>query len=351
MSLANPLRWLGGFGWGIGWGHRMHFHPLKRRDFITLLGGAAAWPLAAQAQQSAPPVIGFFHIGSKDALGHLAAAFKRGLAESDLVDGHNVTIEFRWAEGQLDRLPALATELIARRPSVIAGNSPAIVAVKGTGATMPLVSMFPSDPVKLGLVESLRRPGGNVTGVYLFTTGLEAKRLGLLRDVVPRATTIAVLLDANFETTEAQARDVQQAAAGLGVQLLLVRAHSDRQIEAAFGTFAERGAAALLVGASPFFNSRRDRLVVLAARHKLPAIYEWREFAAAGGLASYGHSIVESYRQLGSYAGRILKGAKPADLPVIQPSKFELVINLKTAKSLGVSISGDLLTLADEVIE
>src|SRR5262245_9846832 len=191
---------------------------MRRRDLLKGVGGTvASWPLAARAQQAGMPVIGFFHIGSKDALGHLVTAFQRGLAESDLVDGHNVTIEFRWAEGQLDRLPALATELVARRPSVIAGNSPAMVAVKNTGATIPMVSLFPSDPVKLGLVESLHRPGGNITGVYLFTTGLEAKRLGLLRDVVPRASAIAVLLDLNFETTEAQASDVQKAADHLGV--------------------------------------------------------------------------------------------------------------------------------------
>jgi len=297
------------------------------------------------------PVVGLFHVGSSDKFGHLVTAFRRGLAEADLVEGRNVAIEYGWAEGQLERLPALAADLMRRQVSVIAGNYIATAAVKRVAPTLPIVFVTGDDPVKLGFVESLNRPGGNTTGVYIFTAELEAKRLGLLRDLVPQATTFALLVDPNYSTTEAQVRDVQKASARLGVQLVVARANSERDIEAAFATFVQQRAAALLVGASPFFNNRRDQLVALAARHNLPATYESREFAAAGGLVSYGNSITDAYRQAGVYAGSIVKGAKPADLPVIQPSKFELVINLKTARALGVAISGNLLTLADEVIE
>ena len=325
---------------------------MRRREFLGVLGGAAAaWPLAARAQQQAMPVVGLFHVGSSDKFGHLVAAFRRGLAEADLVEGRNVAIEYGWAEGQLDRLPALAADLMRRQVSVIAGNYIATAAVKRVAPTLPIVFVTGDDPVKLGFVESLNRPGGNTTGVYIFTAELEAKRLGLLRDLVPQATTFALLVDPNYSTTDTQVRDVQKASARLGVQLVVARANSERDIEAAFATFVQQRAAALLVGASPFFNNRRDQLVALAARHELPATYELREFAAAGGLVSYGNSITDAYRQAGVYAGSIVKGAKPADLPVIQPSKFEFVINLKTAKALGVAISGNLLTLADEVIE
>jgi len=325
---------------------------MRRREFLGVLGGAAAaWPLVARAQQPAMPVVGLFHVGSSDKFGHLVTAFRRGLVEADLVEGRNVAIEYRWAEGQIDRLPALAADLIRRQVSVIAGNYIATAAVRRVAPTLPIVFVTGDDPVKLGFVESLNRPGGNTTGVYIFTAELEAKRLGLLRDLVPQATTFAVLVDPDYSTTDAQVRDVQKASARLGVQLVVARANSERDIEAAFVTFVQQRAAALLVGASPFFNNRRDQLVALAARHNLPATYESREFAAAGGLVSYGNSITDAYRQAGVYAGSIVKGAKPADLPVIQPSKFELVINLKTARALGVAISGNLLTLADEVIE
>ena len=323
---------------------------MRRREFLGVMGGVATWSLAARAQQ-AMPVVGLFHVGSSDKFGHLVAAFRRGLAEADLVEGRNVAIEYGWAEGQLDRLPALAADLMRRQVSVIAGNYIATAAVKRVAPTLPIVFVTGDDPVKLGFVESLNRPGGNTTGVYIFTAELEAKRLGLLRDLVPQATTFALLVDPNYSTTDAQVRDVQKASARLGVQLVVARANSERDIEAAFATFVQQRAAALLVGASPFFNNRRDQLVALAARHNLPATYESREFAAAGGLVSYGNSITDAYRQAGVYAGSIVKGAKPADLPVIQPSKFELVINLKTARALGVAISGNLLTLADEVIE
>jgi putative tryptophan/tyrosine transport system substrate-binding protein len=325
---------------------------MRRREFLGVLGGAAAaWPLVARAQQPAMPVVGLFHVGSSDKFGHLVTAFRRGLVEADLVEGRNVAIEYRWAEGQLDRLPALAADLIRRQVSVIAGNYIATAAVRRVAPTLPIVFVTGDDPVKLGFVESLNRPGGNTTGVYIFTAELEAKRLGLLRDLVPQATTFAVLVDPDYSTTDAQVRDVQKASARLGAQLVVARANSERDIDAAFATFVQQRAAALLVGASPFFNNRRDQLVALAARHNLPATYESREFAAAGGLVSYGNSITDAYRQAGVYAGSIVKGAKPADLPVIQPSKFELVINLKTARALGVAISGNLLTLADEVIE
>ena len=314
---------------------------MRRREFLSVLGSAAAWPLAARAQQPAMPVVGLFHVGSSDRFGHLVTAFRRGLAEVDLVEGRNVAIEYGWGEGQLDRLPALAADLMRRQVSVIAGNYIATAAARRIAPTLPIVFVTGDDPVKLGFVESLNRPGGNTTGVYIFTAELEAKRLGLLRDLVPQATTFAVLVDPNYSTTDAQVRDVQKASARLGVQLVVARANSERDIDAAFATFVQQRAAALLVGASPFFNNRRDQLVALAARHKLPATYKSREFAAAGGLVSYGNSITDAYRQAGVYAGRIVKGAKPADLPVIQPSKFELVINLKAAKALGVAISGN----------
>ena len=322
-----------------------------RRQFITLLGGAAIWPVVAHAQQAKMPVVGFLNTGSRGSVGHLATAVRRGLAEVDLVEGRNVLVEERWAENQSDRLPVLAADLARRRVAVIVCNSTAAQAARRANTTTPIVFIAGDDPVRLGLVESLNRPGGNMTGVYVFSAALEAKRLGLLRDVVPRATTMGVLIDPDYLTADTQSRDVQEAAARLGVQLVVLRAHSDEDIEAAFATLVQQHAAALLVGASPFFNNKRDRLVALAAHHGLPAAYEWREFAMVGGLLSYGNNILDVYRQVGVYAGRILKGEMPTDLPVIQPTKFELVINLKTAKALGLNISGDLLTLADEVIE
>ena len=289
----------------------------------------------------------------RNGLGHLAAAFRQGLAEADFDEGRNVAIEYYWAEGQLNRLPVLAADLVQRQVAVIVANSQPALAVKSVNAhtTIPIVFVTADDPVKLGFVESMNRPGGNMTGIYLFTSGLEAKRLGLLRDMVPQATTVAALVDSNFNTADAQLRDVQGAAARLGIQLVVARTNSSGDFDAAFATIVQQRATALLVCASPFFNSRRVELVELATRHQLPAIYEWREFAMAGGLISYGNNIVDSYRQTGIYAGRILKGSKPSDLPVLQPTKFELVINLKTARALGISISGNLLTVADEVIE
>jgi putative ABC transport system substrate-binding protein len=329
----------------------MKFDQLKRREFIAMLGATAAWPLTARAQQAAVPVVGFVNIGFANAVGHIAAAFRRGLADTDFVDGRNVAIEYRWAEGQLDRMAALAADLLRRQPAVIVAQRPAVPAVRGAAATIPIVFISADDPVRLGFVESLNRPGGNTTGVYLLTSGLEAKRLGLLRDVVPGATIIGVLVNPSFSGADAQLRDIRQAATRLGVQVAIAGIDLDRDFEPAFATLAEQRSAALLVCASPYFNGRRQQIVGLAARHRLPAAYEWREFAVAGGLMSYGNSIAESYRQAGVYAGRILKGANPSDLPVVQPTKFELVINLKTAKALGLTLSDNLLTLADEVIE
>jgi putative tryptophan/tyrosine transport system substrate-binding protein len=329
----------------------MQFARLKRREFIVLFGGAAAWPVAALAQQPPMPVVGFLHPGSSNAFGHVVEAFRQGLAESDLVEGRSVTIEYRWAENQVDRLPALAADLERRDAAVITGGGLAAQAAKNADSTTPIVFLAIEDPVKLGWVQSLNRPGGRMTGINLFTHQLEAKRLGLLRDAVPTAKTIAVLVHANYPPADSQLHEVKEAAARLALQLVVGRANSESDFDAAFTTFVQQQAAALLICASPFFNDRRHQLAALAARHKLPTMFELPEFARAGGLMSYGNSIVDIYRQAGVYAGRISKGAKPADLPVIQPTKFELVINLQTAKSLGLHIPDNLLTLADEVIE
>ena len=324
---------------------------LRRRQFITLLGGAAAaWPLAARAQQ-AMPVIGFLDGQSFDL--HLMTAFRQALKDAGYIEGRNVTIYFRSADGQTDRLVTLAGDIIGRRVAVIVttGGGAAALAAYAATTTISIVFVNGVDPVSSGLVMSLNRPGGNATGVYIFQQVLEGKRLGLLRELVPSAASIAVLLNptnANFQT---QLRGVQDAARDLGQQVSILSANTEREIDVAFATVAQSGARALLVGSDPFFSSERDQVIALAARHAIPVIYEGREFATAGGLASYGTSLADAYRQAALYAGRILKGEKPADLPVVQPTKFEFVINLKTAKTLGLDVSPGLSASADEIIE
>jgi putative ABC transport system substrate-binding protein len=324
---------------------------IGRRQFITLLGGAAAaWPLAARAQQPAMQVIGFLNTRSPQDAAHLAMAFRRGLSEHGFVDGQNVTIDFRWADGQYDRLPALAAELVRRSVKVLAatGGDPAALAAKAATSTIPIV-FITSDP--LGLVASYNRPGGNATGINLLTITMEPKRLGILRDLMPQASTIAALVDPRFPTAGIQSRDIEEAGHAIGIQTEVFHASTDSEVNAAFQSIAQRRLPALLVSGSPFFDTRRSNLITLAAQYKLPTIYQFREYAMDGGLMSYGVNITDAYRQVGVYAGRILNGAKPADLPVLQPTKFEFLINLKTAKALGVTISDNLLSLADEVIE
>jgi putative ABC transport system substrate-binding protein len=327
---------------------------MRRREFITLLGGAAAaWPLAARAQQPVMPVIGFLSSRSPGESKHLVAAFRAGLQTGGYVEGQSVAIEYRWAEGQYDRLPALASDLVRRAVAVLVttGGEPSALAAKAATSTIPIVFTVGGDPVKVGLVASLNRPGGNATGVSLLTTAPEAKRLGLLKELVPSAAVFGVLINPNYQEAEAQSQEVREAARAIGRQVRIANAANDRELEAAFATLVQQGAAALLVGADPFFDTRRDRIVALAAQFKLPAIYQFRDFAVAGGLMSYGISITDGYRQVGIYTGRVLKGTKPADLPIHQSIKFEAVINLKTAKALGVKISDNLLSIADEVIE
>jgi putative tryptophan/tyrosine transport system substrate-binding protein len=327
---------------------------MRRREFIWLFGGAAVlWPLAVYAQQRPLPVIGFLNVASPGPLRQQIAAFREGLKESGYVEGQNVAVEYRWAEGQYERLPELAADLVRQQVSVIfvGGGAPAELAVKAATTTIPIVFSTGGDPVRSGLVASLNQPSGNITGVYHFATGLEAKRLGLLHEMLPKATPIAVLINPNYADAENQLRDVQEAAARLGVQLVVVRANAESDFDAAFWALVGQQAGALLVCASPFFNNRREQLVVLAARHAVPAIFEWRDFAVAGGLMSYGTSLADAYRQVGVYAGQILKGAKPADLPIVQATRFEFVINLSTAKALGIEVPPTLLARADEVIE
>jgi putative tryptophan/tyrosine transport system substrate-binding protein len=324
---------------------------MRRREVMAVLAGAAALPLAARAQQPAIPIVGFLNSASADNYGSMAAAFRDGLAEVGYHEGNNVAIEHRWADNEYERLPALAAELVERRMAVIFANSPSISPVKAATSTVPIVFLSGDDPVRLGLVASLSRPGGNVTGVAILSRELAGKRLALLHELVPHARTIAVLINSDFEPSGRFQVEVQAAAGALGLAVQFMQANTDAQINVSFSSLAQAQAGALLVGPGPFLDSRRKLLVALAANIAIPAGYETRATAAAGGLMSYGASVADGYRQAGVYAGRILKGEKPADLPVLLPTKVELVINLDTAKTLNLAIPPTLLARADEVIE
>jgi putative ABC transport system substrate-binding protein len=326
---------------------------MGRREFIALAGGGALWPLVAHAQPQALPTIGLLSARSPDESAHLVDAFRRGLAETGAVEGRNVAVEYRWALGEYDRLPVLAAELVRRSVTALVsvGGDNSAIAAKAATATIPIVSLFTDDPVERGLVASLNRPGGNVTGISLLNGALEAKRLGLLHEIVPKAETLGFLLNRSYPGTANQLRDMQEAAHTIGLQLHVLNAGTDPEIDTAFEAFARNSIPALVVAVDPFFVTRRDKLVALAMRHALPTMYSLREFPNSGGLISYGVDLSDMYRLAGVYAGQILKGTKPADLPIIQPTKFVLVINLKTAKLLGLTLSSGLLSIADEVIE
>jgi putative ABC transport system substrate-binding protein len=324
---------------------------IGRRQFISIIGSAAVvWPLATRAQ-AAMPVIGFLGARSNDTDTPYIAAFHEGLKEIGYIEGKNVAIEYRWAHGRNDLLRTLAIDLVSHQVSIIVCNSTSATAAKDVTSSIPIVFVAGGDPVQTGLVASLNRPGGNLTGINQFTYELDPKRLGLLHDLVPSAAMIGVLLNPKFTYAEKQLKGIQDGARALGQQTIIQKASSEGEINAEFAKLAEMRIGALLVAASPFFLGLRDQLIALAAQNAVPAIYEWRDFADAVGLMSYGTSMVDSYRQLGIYAGRVLNGEKPAEMPVLQPTKFELVINLKTAKILGLKISDNLLSLADEVIE
>ncbi len=326
---------------------------MRRREFIASIAGAAALPLAARAQQKAMPVIGVLSAGPSETFSPFLAAFRQGLSEAGFVEGQNVTIEYRWAEGHYDRLPALATDLVDHKVDLImAGNPPAALAAKGATSTIPIVFRHGGDPVRDGLVASLARPGGNLTGVsQLGDEGLTAKRLELLAELVPRVAVIALLVNPNSPAAGRVIQEVQQAARAKGLQLHVLKAGSESEIDTAFASLVQLHAGALIVAADPFLSSRREQIVVLASRHAVPSIYAWREFAASGGLISYGASLTAALHLLGTYAAKVLKGAKPADLPIQQATILELVINLETAKALGLAVPPSLLGRADEVIE
>jgi putative ABC transport system substrate-binding protein len=325
---------------------------MRRREFVGLLGGACIWPLSATAQ--APlPVIGFINSASPGPFAHLAASFRKGLAEEGLVEGRNYIIEARWAEGNYERVPAFLQELVGKRVAVIAVTGGAMPRAMSDRANMnvPIIFVMGDDPVKMGLVASLSQPGGNITGVTQLTMELGAKRLGLLRELVPRMQKLAVLLNPNFPASAPHLREIEIASAATGLQTIILMATTEADFAPAFKRIKDERPHALLVGADPFFNSRREQLVALVATERLPAIYEFREFAEAGGLISYGTDLADAYRLVGIYVARVLKGSRPADLPVVQAAKFELVINMKTAQALGITIPATLLARADEVIE
>ena len=327
---------------------------MRRRDFIRLIGGASAWPLAARAQQPAMPIIGFVHAGAPSAyMTRMANAFSQGLKEVGYIEGRNVVIEDRWAEGHNDRLPAVMAELVSRKVAAIlaaGGPAPGLAAMAAT-ATIPIVFIAASDPVAMGLVPSLNRPGGNVTGVSMVSSTIEAKRLEILHELAPKASAIAAIINPNYPGAKAQTQELQGAAAHLGVKLILLNASSLSDVEPAFNSLVQQGAGALLVVQDPVFVNFQEKFVTLAAQHAIPVIYSQRDYAVAGGLVSYGPDFADGYRQCGVYVGKILKGEKPADLPVVQPTKFELVVNLKTAKALGIAVPQTLQVAADEVIE
>ena len=326
---------------------------MRRREFVSLFGGTvAAWPLAVRAQQEML-AIGYLSARSREDTQHLLAAFRNGLMQSGYVEGQNVSIEYRWALGQYDRLPALAEELVHRPISVLAttGGEPSALAAVAATKTIPIVYLVGGDPVKQGLAASFNRPGGNATGVTLLSNLLEPKRFGLLRELVPDAATIGVILNPKYPSKDFALREVQAAASGVGVQIQVFEASTDDEIDAAFAGISQQHLPALAIMADAFFDTRREKFVALAARNAVPAMYHYREYVLAGGLISYGIDFADSYRQAGVYTGQVLKGAKPAELPIMQATKFQLVINVKTAKALGIRISDNLLSLADEVIE
>jgi putative ABC transport system substrate-binding protein len=325
---------------------------MRRRELITLLGGAAAWPLAVRAQQAVMPVIGFLNAGSPEAYAPYVTSFRRGLREAGYVEGENVAIESRWASGQYDRLPEMAADLVRRPVTVIVANTPASQLAKAATTTIPIVFVTASDPVQAGLVQSLSRPGGNVTGATTLTLEVGPKRLELMHELVPMATTLALLINStNPVLAETELRNVEAAARTLGVQLHVLNASTEHDFDKVFGTLVQLRAGGLVIGPDPFFNTQQEQLAGLSLRHAVPAIYQYREFVAAGGMMSYGGGLTDAYRIAGTYTGRILKGEKPADLPVQQAAKVELIINMKTAKVLGITVPLTLRARADEVIE